>query len=77
LKHASKIVLIWSGHFIYEPCNPKPQKGPLPSESSRDPAAVDVPTAHFSCTLQTGTYTAILKDANGSNGIGLIEFYEY
>jgi hypothetical protein len=28
-------------------------------------------------TLQTGAYTAILKDANGSNGIGLIEFYEY
>jgi hypothetical protein len=28
-------------------------------------------------TLQSGAYTAILKDANGSNGIGLIEFYEY
>jgi hypothetical protein len=28
-------------------------------------------------TLQTGSYTVILKDAHGASGIGLIEFYEY
>jgi hypothetical protein len=28
-------------------------------------------------TLQTGSYTAILKDAHDADGIGLIEFYEY
>lgn len=28
-------------------------------------------------TLQSGSYTAFLKDANGADGIGLIEFYEY
>jgi hypothetical protein len=28
-------------------------------------------------TLQTGTYTAHLKDANNATGLGLIEFYEY
>jgi hypothetical protein len=28
-------------------------------------------------TLQTGSYTAHLKDANNATGLGLIEFYEY